>query len=76
MQTSPAVVIQKLEKNLLKVGLSGNPWTEFSVALWRGELWARFWMEFGNYLMVSIVAKLKMDYRYITLMQKVDLATT
>jgi hypothetical protein len=33
-------------------------------------------MEFGDYLMVSIVAKLKMDYRYITLMQKYDLVTT
>jgi hypothetical protein len=33
-------------------------------------------MEFGDYLMGSIVAKLKMDYRYITLMQKDDLVTT
>jgi hypothetical protein len=33
-------------------------------------------MGFSDYLMVSIVAKLKMDYRCITLMQKVGLGTT
>jgi hypothetical protein len=33
-------------------------------------------MGFGNYLMVSVVTKLNMDYRCITLIQKVDLVTT
>jgi hypothetical protein len=33
-------------------------------------------MGFSDYLMVSIVAKLKMDYRCVTLMQKVGLCTT
>ena len=33
-------------------------------------------MGFSDYLMVSIVAELKMDYRCITLMQKVGLGTT
>jgi hypothetical protein len=27
------VVEKKLEENTLKVGLSGNPWTEFSIAV-------------------------------------------
>jgi hypothetical protein len=33
-------------------------------------------MGFGNYLMVSIGTKLNMDYRCITLIEKVGLVTT
>jgi hypothetical protein len=66
------VVKSKLETIQLKVRLSGNPWTEFSVAVWWGELWARFWMGFSDYLMVSIVAKLKINCSSKTLVQRFD----
>ena len=38
MQTSPVVVIQKLEKNTPKVRLSDNPRTEFPVTVDLGRL--------------------------------------
>jgi hypothetical protein len=38
MQTSSVVIIQKLEKNTLKVRLSDNPRTEFPVTVDLGRL--------------------------------------